>query len=544
MPCASTASTSAGDSPALASACRITRCCDGPFGAVRPLDAPSWLTAEPRTTASTGWPLRRASESRSSSSTPDALGPAGAVRRRRRTPCTGRPAASPRCRVNSTNVPGRGHHRRRRRPAPVEHSPCRSACAARCSATSDDEQAVSTVTAGPSRPRVYDDPAGHDAAGAAGARGSPRRPRARVAQPRAVVVVHHAGEHAGPAAAQRRRVDARRARAPPRTVSSSSRCCGSIASASRGRDPEEPGVELGRVVQEPALPGVRRARRGPGPGRTAPRGPSRGRSGNAADRVAAVGDQSPQVLRASRPRPGSGRPCRRSRSARRRPRADRRRRRRRRPAAPSSSLAQVLGERGRGRVVEDQRGGQPQPGRRVRAGCAARPRSASRSPARVNARSGSIAVGAGVAEDGGDLRRGPGRAASRAARAGQAGQPAGQRVHVRAGGGGPAGRAPDQSPQQRRRSAGSARSAAVSSRAATRSAVARGQRRRRTAPGPHRRRSRRSAATAIRRPVGLAQMPGHPAGLFPQPPRQRRRRQALPPGGVTASASRNAFAAA
>ena len=35
------------------------------------------------------------------------------------------------------------------------HSPCRSACAARCSATSDDEHAVSTVTAGPSRPKVY-----------------------------------------------------------------------------------------------------------------------------------------------------------------------------------------------------------------------------------------------------------------------------------------------------------------------------------------------------------------------------------------------------
>ncbi|CAM5551655.1 hypothetical protein SANTM175S_08271 [Streptomyces antimycoticus] len=31
----------------------------------------------------------------------------------------------------------------------------RSACTARCSATSDDEHAVSTVTAGPSRPKVY-----------------------------------------------------------------------------------------------------------------------------------------------------------------------------------------------------------------------------------------------------------------------------------------------------------------------------------------------------------------------------------------------------
>ncbi len=35
------------------------------------------------------------------------------------------------------------------------HSPERSDCAARCSATSDDEHAVSTVTAGPSRPKVY-----------------------------------------------------------------------------------------------------------------------------------------------------------------------------------------------------------------------------------------------------------------------------------------------------------------------------------------------------------------------------------------------------
>ncbi|RGC65100.1 hypothetical protein C5N14_30380 [Micromonospora sp. MW-13] len=35
------------------------------------------------------------------------------------------------------------------------HSPDRSACTARCSATSEDEQAVSTVTAGPSNPNEY-----------------------------------------------------------------------------------------------------------------------------------------------------------------------------------------------------------------------------------------------------------------------------------------------------------------------------------------------------------------------------------------------------
>ena len=34
------------------------------------------------------------------------------------------------------------------------HSPLRNACAARCNATNEDEQAVSTDTDGPSRPRT------------------------------------------------------------------------------------------------------------------------------------------------------------------------------------------------------------------------------------------------------------------------------------------------------------------------------------------------------------------------------------------------------
>ncbi|CAM5278296.1 hypothetical protein SFUMM280S_05868 [Streptomyces fumanus] len=53
VPCASTRSTSAPVSPALLSACRMTRCWEGPLGAVRPLDAPSWFTALPLTRAST-----------------------------------------------------------------------------------------------------------------------------------------------------------------------------------------------------------------------------------------------------------------------------------------------------------------------------------------------------------------------------------------------------------------------------------------------------------------------------------------------------------
>ncbi|GAA3200056.1 hypothetical protein GCM10010451_58240 [Streptomyces virens] len=62
-------------------------------------------------------------------------------------------AASPRWRANSVNIfgvdmtvapPARAR----------EHSPWRSERTARCSATRDDEQAVSTVTAGPSKPYV------------------------------------------------------------------------------------------------------------------------------------------------------------------------------------------------------------------------------------------------------------------------------------------------------------------------------------------------------------------------------------------------------
>ncbi len=70
VPCASTRSISAPDSPAVASAALITRCCAGPLGAVRPLLAPSWFTAVPRTRARTGCPRRRASERRSTSRTP------------------------------------------------------------------------------------------------------------------------------------------------------------------------------------------------------------------------------------------------------------------------------------------------------------------------------------------------------------------------------------------------------------------------------------------------------------------------------------------
>ncbi len=58
-------------------------------------------------------------------------------------------------RLNSTNAPG--VVMMLTPPARAsEHSSLRSAWTAMCRVTSDDEHAVSTVTAGPSRPREYE----------------------------------------------------------------------------------------------------------------------------------------------------------------------------------------------------------------------------------------------------------------------------------------------------------------------------------------------------------------------------------------------------
>ncbi len=108
--------------------------------------------ALPRTTASTRSPSRSASESvrRTSIPTPSpqpvpSAPSANALHR----PST----ASPRCLLNSRNAAG--VHMTATPPAnAVVHSPLRSASQAQCSATSEDEQAVSTVATGPSKPKV------------------------------------------------------------------------------------------------------------------------------------------------------------------------------------------------------------------------------------------------------------------------------------------------------------------------------------------------------------------------------------------------------
>ena len=153
VPCASTASTSAGGQPGVGQRARMTRCCEGPFGAVRPLEAPSWLTAEPRTTASTRWPLRAGVGQPLQQQHARALGPAGAVGGvgERLAAAVGGQAALP---AELDERRRGGHHRhaagQRQRALAARAAPA----PARCSATSDDEQAVSTVTAGPSRPKV------------------------------------------------------------------------------------------------------------------------------------------------------------------------------------------------------------------------------------------------------------------------------------------------------------------------------------------------------------------------------------------------------
>ncbi len=117
---------------------------------MRPFDAPSWLTADPRTTANTLCPKRRASDRRSNTSTPmpsDHPVPSASAENERHRPS----ADMPRCRENSTNTPG--VELTVTPPATaIEHSPRRSDCAARWTATKEDEQAVSTVIAGPSNP--------------------------------------------------------------------------------------------------------------------------------------------------------------------------------------------------------------------------------------------------------------------------------------------------------------------------------------------------------------------------------------------------------
>src|SRR5580692_5438063 len=237
VPWPSTTSTPAVLTPALASACLMTRCCDGPFGAVSPLLAPSWFTALPATTASTRCPSRCASDSRSTTKIPAPSAqpvPSAAAANDLHRPS----GARPRCRENSTNVAGVAITVTP--PASAsDDSPLRTDWHARCRATSDDEHAVSTDTAGPSSPSTY-----------------ATRPDATLAAPPVIRCPSPSPGPAGtPAPYPLYPVPTNTPALLPRIpagsipacssasqqVSSSSRCCGSIASASRGEIPKNSG---------------------------------------------------------------------------------------------------------------------------------------------------------------------------------------------------------------------------------------------------------------------------------------------------------------
>ncbi len=95
--------------PASASAARITASCDGPFGAVRPLLRPSWLTADPADHGEHRSPSARASDRRLSTTTPQPS-PRTKPSAGRRTSCTGRraPASAPRDSVIVARARGSG----------------------------------------------------------------------------------------------------------------------------------------------------------------------------------------------------------------------------------------------------------------------------------------------------------------------------------------------------------------------------------------------------------------------------------------------------
>ena len=140
-------------SPPADSASRITRSCAGPFGTVRPALAPSWFTADPSTTPRTRSPARSASARRFSATTPQPsprTKPSAPASNARQRPPGDSICASPRRRVPS------GSRIAFTPPASARStSPRSSAETAWWIATSDEEHAVSTASAGPPRPNVY-----------------------------------------------------------------------------------------------------------------------------------------------------------------------------------------------------------------------------------------------------------------------------------------------------------------------------------------------------------------------------------------------------
>ena len=283
-------------------------------------------------------------------------------------------------------------------------------------------------------------------------------------------------------------------------------------------------------MQEPALAGVRRARRGPGPGRRAPRGPSRGRPGTPRSRRGPSATRSPQVLGRARHRPGSGSAMPTIAIGSSSRGATRGRRRGPRPAPPAARAARRAGSRRARPASGSRRPASPAaaarwpPSSRLRSSTAV----SESKPSSLNARSGVDRVGAGVAEHGRHLSR-----TSRAARCScsAAGRPASRARQASA----PAARRRRRPPRAGRRrtsprsSGGIAVGRCVAQAGAGRAAIGTSSAsssaaRRRTARAPRPGGSGARPPRRIRRRSASVEVPGHAAALLPTGPTPARRR--------------------
>jgi hypothetical protein len=172
-----------------------------------------------------------------------------------------------------------------------------------------------------------------------------------------VVLTVGAHEHPGPATTQAGRIDPGVFHGLPRRLQQQPLLRIHRQRLPRG-DPEEPRIELGDPVEEPTHPGRAVSPTVPGQQPQIPAPIGRERS----DPVATIDQQLPQLLRRAHPtREPAAHPHDRDRLIRNRHQL--RRWDSRRIVGFQQFAEQVLGQRRRGRVVEHQRRGQPQPGR-------------------------------------------------------------------------------------------------------------------------------------------------------------------------------------
>ena len=135
-----------------------------------------------------------------------------------------------------------------------EHSPCRSAWLARCTATSDELHAVSTLIAGPSSPKKY----ATRPEATLGRRARTQIPRqirraaAPAPQPGTIIITENAHENTGRRTLQRLRADTRPLQRLPAQLQNQP-----LLRIDRHRltraDPEKPRIKLTRIMQHPAL---------------------------------------------------------------------------------------------------------------------------------------------------------------------------------------------------------------------------------------------------------------------------------------------------